>query len=251
MEKKETALTAGSALLSAASFIGGPAIGAPVALWVSLGSIGGAGVLYGLIWIAVESSPRLSPSSRYPARLAARYSARPAKRSELDPIQDLAEKYLPKEEVPSRNDTKQLFKKHPKGFYVVEKRKTRGTDERRKIVGFFTLGPINQLGAKELHKGKPFREEFLARSFKSDQAVGVYIGSVVGVRGMAEGVATSYLLGRLDNLSDYGLHKVYTRPITMKGLELAKREYFEPVRDDVGPNELKHIYFRDMRKNVS
>lgn len=251
MGKKETAITAGSALVTIASFAGGPTIGAPTVLWIILGCFGGAGVLYGLFMIAVDSAPRLSPSSEYAARLAGKYSARLAKRNELDSIQDLAEKYLPNKEVPSRNDTKKIFKKHPKGFYVIEKKKVRGTEERRKIVGFFTLGPINQLGARELHKGKPFREDFLARSFNSDQAVGVYIGSVVGRRGMAEGVATSYLLGRLETLCDYGLRKIYTRPITMQGLELAKREHFEPVRDDVGPHELNQIYFRDMRHKTN
>ena len=170
------------------------------------------------------------------------YESREAKRKELRTIWKFAQRMLP--ECPSWTATKRHYNKTPRGFHVVERIIETRWGTYTKVVGFLTIVPITVSGVKELMDGSEFQEGFIAPSFQSKDAQGIYAGSIAAHGARARGEALGYLRGSLQQLTQSGLGKVFTRPITEHGLRLAHHHNYSPVRPEVDEAELGHIYQR-------
>ena len=170
------------------------------------------------------------------------YEAREAKRTELRTIWEFAREELP--ECPSWNATKRHYNKTPDGFHLVERVIETRWWSYRSVVGFFTIVPVNDDGIKGLLEGSEFQEVFIAASFRSNRAKGLYVGSIAARGVRARGEALGYLRGSLRQLTGSGLRMVFTRPITTDGLRLAHHHDFSPVNSEADETELGLVYFR-------
>lgn len=173
---------------------------------------------------------------------AVAYDVREAKRRELRKIWEFAAAELP--ERPSWNATKRHYARIPNGFHVIERVVEMRYWTHSSIVGFLTIVPVTADGVRELLNGVEFRESFMAPSFESSIAKGLYIGSIAARGARARGEVLGYLRATLKQLTTSGLPIVFTRPITKDGLRLALKNDYAPVDASVADMELGYIYFR-------
>lgn len=172
---------------------------------------------------------------------------RPVKRDELGDLLPLYDRVVGGER-PTLNELKEVFNANNQAFRFLEKVVRRGFNTKRQFLGFCTIVPIAKeaeplLAAEQLNGLRMNKSHVLAPR-KTCRTI--YIGSVGGVGNHARAAVLNYVLGLIDDCAERGVNRIYTRPVTQDGLRVAKKYGFRPVKDDVGPNELRRLYFLDL-----
>lgn len=151
---------------------------------------------------------------------------------------------------PSLNELKEIFAANSQVFRVCEKVISRGHQRKSQFVGLCTIVPMAResedlLASEQLH-GLRMNKSHIARPKQASRVL--YIGSIGADGVQAKAAVMSYVLGIIDDAANHGVKRVYTRPVTIDGLRVAKKYGFEPVKPDVGPDDLRRLYCLDLNQ---
>ncbi|HEU4752522.1 MAG TPA: hypothetical protein VFU47_05385 [Armatimonadota bacterium] len=179
------------------------------------------------------------------------YTCRTIQKKQIPDVRQFCLGFFEDHEFTAQRLMEKWYDQNRELFFVVEQIRTRRNEEVRKVVGYFCLVPLNaeasalvedgQLNAMYFTTGHILRQVGRRRA----QASSVYLASVCAKGFTAMGATLKALEERLDEEGARGTPVVYTRPVTPRGLDLALRHGFVPVR----PEEcgLEHIYRRSLK----
>jgi len=143
----------------------------------------------------------------------------------------------------SFNQMKSWFHHNEKIFWILEEIKKKGSLSITKIIGFYSVLPLNKNGFDKVMNnqldGRGFTTEHLTKDFKSSTAL--YVGVIASDGRKARYQSIASLLTTVQQLKDAKDIPVLTRPTTKQGLHLAKRRGFEAI-DGSGARDLNKIY---------
>lgn len=134
-------------------------------------------------------------------------------------------------------------------FYLVTSVRRGRFVRQERMIGYYTLIPLKAAAVPLLEDdnfdGRHITADFIVREKKGvllERPACIYIGSVAA-RGskFAQGRVMGELLSRIQHELNKGVGRIYSRPVTRRGLELLLDNNFEPVKPhDSDP--LNHIY---------
>lgn len=143
----------------------------------------------------------------------------------------------------SYNQMKAWFHHNEKMFWMLEETKRKGALSITKIIGFYSVLPLNARGLEMVMDnqlvGRGFTTEHLAKDFESASAF--YVGVIASDGRRARHQSIASLLTTVQQLKDAKNLPILTRPTTKDGLHLAKRRGFEAI-DGSGTKDLDKIY---------
>jgi len=171
-----------------------------------------------------------------------RFACRPANSDELEDLLTFGRSFFG-DDIADIDQIKEWHAKNPTLFYLVHKvSKSRGTKTER-LVGFFDVIPVTKKAASLLEEekvnGTTFRPEHIVKPNGSPAAI--YVAAVAARGPRAQVWVLSKLEAYVEKSRNKGLH-VYTRPVTERGLQLAKQYDFNPVSPGTDDDELLRIY---------
>jgi len=152
-------------------------------------------------------------------------------------------------EVSPLDKMKDWYKINKDIFHVVYSVRKGRFGKYEKMVGYYSVLPLKAAAVPLLEAdnfdGTKITDDLIVREkrgVRQEQPACVYVGSVAA-RGSsyAKGWVMSGLYNRLILERERGVRRVYSRPVTQKGLELLLRYNFEPVNPS-HRGQLKHIY---------
>jgi len=172
------------------------------------------------------------------------FSCRPAQTAELEQALAFSQSFFGS----ATSDIDSIRKLHAKNssmFYLVDELSESKGKKTSKLVGFFDLIPVTKNAASLLDDEKLDGPRLTAQHIVKPRgrAAAVYVAGI-GAKGFR---ARAWILGklgeRLERYQDKGL-SIYTRPATKRGLQLAERNGFTPVKSNTGKDKLLSIYKR-------
>jgi hypothetical protein len=138
------------------------------------------------------------------------------------------------------------YEKNPDTFFKILKIKRTKFEIKEELTGMFTIIPVNEIARTLLEQDQLNATTFTTEHIVSsgEEIAAVYISGVVGSTQRAKGYVISHLLNRLRQIHKKGINLIYTRPMTIDGLRLAKYYGFNPVKADL--SQAEHIHKRNM-----
>jgi len=172
------------------------------------------------------------------------YDCRPAKTSELKSLRDYGKTFFG-EDVCTLKKMKQWHSKNPNIYWLLVHNKSTQNKTISRMVGYYNLLPLTAEASDRVE-----REELNGTLFMPDHIVedgqkpsSIYIGGIAAnaFPFRARSVILTYLKEHLKRERERGVTKIYTRPVTRRGLQLVERNNFSPVNAEVD-QELSRIY---------
>lgn len=172
------------------------------------------------------------------------FDCRPAKRSELKFIHDFSSQEIGGNVSPVPQMTL-FYNKNRSIFWVLVHKKSGEDKSVHKIVGYFSVLPLTEsarrlLEREELNGLKLTTEHVLKRG---ETPAAIYIGGIAAKRlpFRSRAVLLSYLKAHINRERERGVSRIYSRPVTDRGLRILRKYRFSPVADLPG-DELDRIY---------
>lgn len=141
------------------------------------------------------------------------------------------------------------YDKNPNIFYMVEVFDERESCKQGKLVGAFTVTPVNKdardLLEEEKLKGVNFTLDHITAP--DDSPAAIYISGIVASKKIAKGVTLGFLINVLEREAEKGNCLVYARPMSKDGLRMVElQKYgFSPVNPSA-LHQLDRIYRKKM-----
>ncbi|GEA11122.1 hypothetical protein [Alteromonas sp. KUL49] len=143
----------------------------------------------------------------------------------------------------SYNQMKAWFHHNEKVFWILEEIKKKGAISLTKIIGFYSVLPLNKNGFEMVMNnqldGRGFTVEHITKDFRS--ATALYVGVIASDGRKARHQSIASLLTTVQQLREAKDIPILTRPTTTEGLHLAKRRGFEAI-DGSGTQDLDKVY---------
>lgn len=156
-------------------------------------------------------------------------------------------------EVSPLESMKQWHKINRNMFHVMKCVRRGKLIRREKLIGFYSVIPLKRPAISLLEAdsfdGANITNNLIVSERKGqrvEKPACIYIGSIAA-RGTAyaRGMLVGELRGRLQAENELGVHLIYSRPVTQRGLDLLLQNNFEPVKPNLR-DPLKHIYKREL-----
>lgn len=174
------------------------------------------------------------------------YEAVLAQRGDLEELHEFFEKHVGPH-FATLEAWRKRHDKNPRTFFMVKAITKRKFKKKEVLVGAFTIIPVTDTARGLLEKDQlsaaTFSPEHIAPT--SEKPAALYISGIVGSNFRARGYALSLLINNLRMEKERGNHLLYTRPMTVDGLRLAKAHGFSPVNPTV-KDQANCIYKRDL-----
>lgn len=201
------------------------------------------GVILILVPIAIVSFS-LIPGIR--RRKLTTYEAVLAQKGDLEELHEFCEKHVGPH-FATLESWRKRHEKHPGTFFMVKAITKKKFKKNETLAGAFTIIPVNEMARNLLEKDQLSANTFTTEHIASpsEKPAALYISGIVGSNFRAKGYALSLLISNLQMEKARGNHLLYTRPMTVDGLRLAKAKGFSPVNPTVS-DQADCIYKIDM-----
>jgi hypothetical protein len=139
------------------------------------------------------------------------------------------------------------YDKNPNIFYMVEVFHERESHQSGKLVGAFTVTPVNKDARDLLEQGKLKGVNFTIDHITApgESPAAIYISGIVAFGFTAKGVTLGFLNEVLEREAEKGNCLFYTRPMSKAGLRLVELNGFSLV-DPSASHQLDRIYRKEM-----
>lgn len=173
---------------------------------------------------------------------------RSAKRDELQDILPLYDQIVGGDR-PTINQLKEVFNANSTAFRFFERvTKKKGGSKIVTLKGFCTIVPMTESAAELLGEERlnGLRMDKTHVCPPNKKCKVVYIGSIGGDGPRCRAAVLNYVLGLISEFSGRGVERIYTRPVTVDGLRVARQYGFRPVKEDAGESELGRLYVLEL-----
>lgn len=170
-----------------------------------------------------------------------------ATRDEIQEVLPFYDRVIGGGQRPSVNALKAMFSANKNIFRFYKRKSMRGEKKIVEVKGFCTVIPMNKAAEELLRKGElnGLKMDGTHIAGVKDRCSVFYIGSIGGEGAHAKAAVLTYVLGVVDEFSQRGCTRVYTRPITTDGLRVAKAYGFVRADGD-GALELGELCYKEI-----